>query len=397
MKIVVVSSLFPFENNPKHGIFVETRLRHFQQQYQDVEIKVIAPIPYFPFSHSSFGMYATYAKAPKRETRWGIEVFHPRYLVLPKVGMYVTPYTLAACIEKQARMLIEQGFDFHLIDGHYFYPDGVAIAKVAKRLSKPFTVTARGTDINLIPQYPAARKQIQTVFKQSNHNMAVCEALRQEMIKLGAEEQNVTTLRNGVDLQLFSLVNKTKQVEVREELDLPANRAIILSVGHLIDRKGHHLVIEAMRHIPDAMLLIAGDGPEKKRLASLISEYNLTERVFLLGSLSQQSLAQYYGAANLLVLASDREGWANVLLESMACGTPVVATNIWGTPEVVNSSDAGILVNRDAADIARGITQILDNLPKRDDTRRYAEQFDWHSTSEGQYKIFNQIVKEQVK
>ena len=147
MKILTVTTLFPFANNPKHGVFIETRLKHLKQHFPDVKIKVIAPIPWFPFKQAIFKDYAEYAKAPLSETRFGMEILHPRFFVLPKIGMNLTPKTLEKAIYKSAISLINQGFEFDLIDGHYFFPDGVAIAKVAKKLAKPFTVTARGTDI----------------------------------------------------------------------------------------------------------------------------------------------------------------------------------------------------------------------------------------------------------
>ncbi len=392
MKILTVSTLFPYANNPKHGIFIETRLRHLMQHYPNVEAKVIAPIPYFPFTHKMFGSYSEYAKAPSFEVRHGIEVYHPQYLVVPKVGMTLAPITLAKAIYKQAKKLIASGYDFDLIDGHYFYPDGVAIEMVAKKLGKPFTVTARGTDINLIPQFNKPKKQIQHVLQTSNHNMAVCEALRQEMIAMGASPSQVSTLRNGVDLELFPFSDTNRQTELRKQLGLPLDRTLVISAGHLIERKGHHLVIEAVSKLPNTTLIIVGDGPERKSLESLSSELNVTNNVRFIGSVSQSELAMYYGASDLLVLASSREGWANVLLESMACGTPVVATDIWGTPEVIQNSDVGCLVQRTAESIHQGILQLLEKHAHREEIRSYAENFKWNATSEAQYKIFNQIL-----
>ncbi|MBV7299738.1 glycosyltransferase family 4 protein [Enterovibrio paralichthyis] len=392
MKILTVTTLFPYANNPKHGVFIETRLRHLMAHFPDVEVKVIAPVPWFPFRHPVFGEYAEYAKAPAREQRFGMDVYHPRYVVIPKIGMTLTPRTLSGAIYHQARQLQEQGFDFDVIDGHYFYPDGVAIEQAATRLGKPFTVTARGTDINLIPQFPAPKKAIQTVLQKSGHNMAVCEALRQTMIALGAAPNSVTTLRNGVDLTLFPFADTAKQADLRQQLKLPSHQPVVLSVGHLIERKGHHLVIDAMKNVPDAVLVIAGSGPEEKALHKQVHNNGLASRISFVGSVSQKELAQYYGAANALVLASSREGWANVLLESMACGTPVVASNIWGTPEVVRTADAGLLVERTPEAIAAGMNALLTSPPLRSDTRRYAEQFDWLSTSQGQHAIFSSLI-----
>lgn len=392
MKILTVTNLFPNVCDPKHGVFVETRLRHFLARYPDVQAQVIAPVPWFPSSSKTFGRYAKYADVPRHEKRFGIDVWHPRYLVVPKVGWQLTPHFLAQAIYRQAKAVHEAGFPFELIDGHYFYPDGVAIEMAAKRLGVPFTVTARGTDINLIPAYPKARKKIQHVLANSSHNMAVCEALRQEMLVLGAEPQQVTTLRNGVDLSLFSYADDAQKARLREQLGLSRDGKIVMSVGHLIERKGHHLVIEACAREPQLTLLIAGEGSEKNNLVALCKKLTITDRVHFLGSLAQQDLANYYGAVDSLVLASSREGWANVLLEAMACGTPVVATDIWGTPEVVQHADAGLLVSRDVSSISTGIRQLLSSPPSRAATRHYAESFDWHETSDGQYLIFRNCL-----
>jgi glycosyltransferase involved in cell wall biosynthesis len=110
------------------------------------------------------------------------------------------------------------------------------------------------------------------------------------------------------------------------------------------------------------------------------------------GAVSQDQLVRYYGAADILVLASSREGWANVLLESLACGTPVVATPVWGTPEIVAAKEAGYLTaNRTSEAITASINNLLSDLPSRRDTRHYAEMFSWDDTTYGQRKIFESI------
>ncbi|MDG3088275.1 glycosyltransferase family 4 protein [Vibrio hannami] len=397
MKLLTITTLYPNANNPKHGIFVETRMRHLIKNYPNIELKVIAPVPYFPSSNKIFGSYAEFAKAPLFEVRHGIEVYHPRYLVIPKVGTTITPHTLEYAINRQVKQIITDGYDFDLIDGHYFYPDGVAIARTAKKFNKPFIMTARGTDINLLPQYQQPRKMIQSVLRDSEHNIAVCEALRQEMLSLGAEPEKTTTLRNGVDLTLFPYSDEKQKAIYRQQLNLPAVSPVILSVGHLVERKGHNLIIQALKRLPDVSLLIAGDGPDKARLQSLAEKTGVQSRVLFLGSLDQPTLAKYYGACDALVLASDREGWANVLLESMACGTPVVATRIWGTPEVVKNEHAGLLVERNVLDIANGIKSLLSSDVCRSKTRLYAEGFSWDETINKKYQLISIILNKDDK
>lgn len=354
-----------------------------------VSAKVIAPVPWFPLTSNIFGEYSKYAKVPLNESRHQIEIAHPRYLVFPKISMNVTPFFLAKSMLKAAQDMIRQGFDFDIIDAHYFYPDGVAAVKVAEILKKPIVITARGTDLNLIPQYPKPRQLIKEAANHANAIVTVCQALKDVLLDMDVSERKITVLRNGVDLRKF--FPPPDRNELRKKLNIEGKT--ILSVGHLIERKGHDLVLEAMQRLPNIKLLIAGDGEEFDNLRQLAIALNVNDRVTFLGAIEHGYMKNYYGAVDALILASSREGWANVLLESMACGTPVVATNIWGTPEVVASKEAGLLVNRDSKSIATGIQYLLDNYPDRSQTRNYAEKFSWDSTTEGQLSIFNDLLE----
>ena len=378
MKVLTFSTLFPSSVRPSHGIFVETRLRELLKGGH-IESRVVAPVPWFPSSNPRFGEYASYAATPAREHRNGIDVRHPRYLLAPKVGMTSAPLCLALGARAAVRQLLADGFDFDVIDAHYFYPDGVAAVMLGKALGKPVVITARGTDINLIPQHALPRRMILNAARDCAAMITVCAALKDELVALGADASKVTVLRNGVDLGLFHPGGRDA---ARAEFGIDGYT--LASVGHLIPRKGHELVIGALPQLPDATLLIAGAGPEEGRLRSLAASLGVEQRTRFLGSLPQQRLRQLYAAADALVLASSREGWANVLLEAMACGTPVVASNVWGTPEVVAAPAAGVLMDeRSAAGVARAVIQLRAQVPDRSATRRYAEDFGWDPTISG--------------
>jgi glycosyltransferase involved in cell wall biosynthesis len=387
MKILSFSTLYPNCEMPRHGIFVERRLSHLLES-GEVEARVVAPVPWFPFKSKLFRTYGRYARIPEMETRHNLTVEHPRYLSIPKIGMNLTPGLMARAAAGTIRRLINRGYDFDLIDAHYFYPDGVAAAKLANLFRKPLVITARGTDLNLIPQFKKPRAMILGAAQRADGIVTVCQALKQVLVELGVASEKIRVLRNGVDLKAFS--PPIDRPALRERLEFTG--ISLLSVGHLIDRKGHDLVIKALAHLPDARLLIAGDGEELEALKKLARNESVQDRVTFLGAVSPDQLKDYYGAADVLVLASSREGWANVLLESMACGTPVVATNIWGTPEVVRRPEAGVLVERSANSIAQGIKSLLEQNIQREDTRRYAEQFSWDETTRGQLALFNDIL-----
>jgi len=388
MKVLTFTSLFPNSIQTRHGIFVENRLKHLRQKFPGVDISVVAPVPWFPFKHPMFGDFSTYAKVEKLADRGWAKVIYPRYPVIPRIGMSLAPWLMAIACYPKIKRIIRQGFDFDILDAHYFYPDGAAAMLIAGWLNKPLICTARGNDITLLPNFRIPRKLIGNTVKSCATVITVCRALQEEIERLGYHAKRIEVLRNGVDLDLFRPARDRRAA--RQLLGL--KKFTILSVGHHLERKGHHLVIEAMQSLPDCELLIAGDGPMKKKLESLTRKLKLVDRVRFLGAVEHHDLPAYYAGADILVLASSREGWANVLLEAMACGTPVVATNIWGTPEIIKSPDAGVLVERTPESILAGINQLRNDRPDRECTRVYAEHFSWDDTSDKLYELLCGIV-----
>lgn len=387
LRIVLFSTLYPSVARPNHGLFVEARLRQLLSSGQ-VEARVVAPVPWFPWRHPRFGRYAAFARTPRAEVRSGIALQHPAYPLPPKVGMSIAPLLLALWSLPALRRLRAEGFDFDLIDAHYFYPDGVAAALLGWYFDKPVVITARGTDISFIPNFAVPRRLIQWAARRADGLITVCEALRNALIKLDISPDRITTLRNGVDLDFFHPIDRAAQ---RAQWGWTA--FTLLSVGNLVPVKGHDLAIAALQQLPAVRLVIAGGGEEDAKLRALAQRLGVADRVVFAGVLPQEQLVRYYGAADALVLASSREGWANVLLEAMACGTPVIASRVWGTPEVVASPAAGLLMAERSSDcLAECVREMQRNAPDRASTRRYAEQFDWQATTDGQLRLFRGIL-----
>lgn len=390
IRTLLFSTLYPSVARPVHGIFVETRLRELLRTGR-VETKVVAPVPWFPFKGKWFGEHGQLAATPRVETRNGIEVHHPRYFLPPKIGMNIAPDAIARAAWPVVQRLIADGFDFDLIDAHYYYPDGVAASIIAQRLGKPFVVTARGTDLNLIPNYAEPRRRILETADKAAASIGVCQALMDALAELGADRSKLYVLRNGVDLERF---RPEAPCAARAKLNLTPDGHVLVSVGHLIERKGHHVAIEALSALPDVRLYILGAGPELSRLQGLAARLGVAGRVCFVGQVPNDHLRWWYSAATALVLCSSREGWANVLLESMACGTPVIATNIWGTPEVVADARVGCLMpERNAVALATCARTLFANLPDREFIRAYAERFSWEATTAGQLKCFETTLE----
>ena len=391
IRLLTFSTLYPSSVRPGHGIFVETRLRELLAS-GEVEVRVVAPVPWFPSTALRWGDYARMARTPAREMHHGIDVLHPRYALPPRVGMTIAPLSLALAAAKALLQLQREGFDFDLIDAHYYYPDGVAAALLARWFNKPLTITARGTDLNLIPQYTLPRRMMQWAASTAQASIGVSNALVNVLRGWGIADERLHVMRNGVDLQRF---RPLPQSEARGRLGL-TGAPLLLSVGNLVALKGHDIAIDALARLlpkfPQARLVIVGQGPEKGRLLDHAQRLGVADRVTLAGAQPNAELLHWYSAADVFVLASSREGWANVLLEAMACGTPVVATDICGTPEVVRPASGGRLVARDAAALSAAIESLMAEKPDRAAVRRYAEGFSWQATTAAQLALFRTLT-----
>lgn len=388
MRILTFTTLYPNAARPNFGVFVENRLRQLVSG-GEVQARVVAPVPWFPFRSDAFGDWAKWAQAPRRETRHGIEVDHPRYLLPPRVGMNVQPLLLFAAVRPYLDQLIADGFRFDLIDAHYFYPDGVAAALLARHYRKPFAITGRGSDLALLPKFPLPRRMIRWAAARASALITVSAGLRDELAGLGVPRERVRVLRNGVDLTLFRPVERAA-ARARLGFDRPT----LLFVGNLIPLKRQEVAIRALALLPQARLVLAGEGPDRERLQRLAVEFGVGDRIAFLGTVPHDALPDIYGAADLLLLLSEREGWPNVLLEAMACGTPVLAAAVGGIPEVVGSPAAGRLLDEVTPPaVAAAAGALLAAPPSRSATRAYAEGFGWDATSRGLTELFRDVLR----
>jgi teichuronic acid biosynthesis glycosyltransferase TuaC len=386
VQILTFTTLYPSAARPQHGIFVETRLRKLVESGR-VEARIVAPCPWFPFSSERFGVYAAMARVPRAETRHGLHIEYPRYPLVPKIGMSGAPLALFAACLPRLRRQIAGGGDFDLIDAHYFYPDGVAAVLLGRALGRPVVVTARGDDLDLIADYAIPRRWIRWTAKQAAGLITVSSGLQRKLVSLGIAGERVRVLRNGVDLVLFRPSDRDL---ARRRLGL--SRPTLLAVANLVPKKRHRLIVEALAELPGVDLVIVGEGPERGAIEMLARQLGVADRVRLLGAMPQDRLPDIYSSADLLLLPSAREGWPNVLLEGMACGTPVVVSDIDGMADIVGAPAAGRIVRGvTSARLAATVRELLAALPDRAATRAYAEEFDWQSTTAGQIALFEEV------
>ena len=267
---------------------------------------------------------------------------------------------------------------FDCIDAHFVYPDGTAAVLIGKTLGVPVVVSARGTDINLFPTFPLIRPMIRWALKNASGVIAVSESLKRVIVDLGLPSARIRVIGNGIDPELF---NPLAPQAARECLSLPASDAIIISVGRLLPVKGFQYLIPAFAEIApkfqNLRLYIIGEGTFRPELEQLAKSLRVQDRVSLIGNRPNEELKYWFSAAELSCLVSSREGWPNVLQESLACGTPVVATRVWGAPEVITSPELGVLVEQNVTAIAGALEGALIKRWDRSAIAAHARERTW--------------------
>lgn len=393
LRMVLFSTLYPNAATPGHGPFVEQRLRKLVES-GGIEARVLAPVPWFPFKAARFGSYALHAAAPRSEQRYGLPVEHPRYLVIPKIGMWLAPVLLALGAWPTLRRWRREGWQFQLIDAHYYYPDGVAAALLARWAGVPLAITARGSDVNLIGEMYWPRRMMRWASRVAGASIGVSRALVERLVAIGVAPGSTRVLRNGVDLERF---RPEPQLAARERVGGPLHGLRMVCVAALVPVKCHALVLHALCELPNWHLDFVGTGKLDASLRQLAKQLGVADRVRFVGRIAQDELRFHFSAADLSVLASSNEGWPNVLLESMACGTPVVASRVGGIPEVIASPAAGRMF--ESGSVAGFVTAVqaqetaLGNAARRSDARHYACGFSWDATSAGQRRLFVELVQ----
>jgi teichuronic acid biosynthesis glycosyltransferase TuaC len=289
------------------------------------------------------------------------------------------------------RLLRRDGFEFDVIDAHYLYPDGVAASVLSRWIGKPFVLTARGSDLNVLVERPYIRRRIVTSAHRAARVLCVSSALRDRARDIGIRGECLEVSRNGVDTTLFDIRDRDRS---RRLLALPDTRhPLMLCVGNLVVEKGHELAVRALSQLPTTSLLIVGNGPLRPALQALGERLGVQERLMFRDAMPQRDLVNVYNAADILLHPSLREGWPNVLLESMACGTGVVATDVGAASEIISDPVAGTLVpDRSPGSVASAVAARLRQPPRRSAVRAHAACFGWATVAQRCRDVLSQAI-----
>jgi teichuronic acid biosynthesis glycosyltransferase TuaC len=390
LRVLSLSTLYPNPARPGLGRFVANSVEAAAQR-GDVDLIVVNPIGLPPWPLSRHAEYAGLAELPELVNEGGLEVYRPSYRLIPKIGRDSNPGRIVDAVLPLARRLhADRRFD--LVDAQYFFPDGPAAATIAADLGVPFSIKARGADIHLWGDRPAARRQILAAADRAAGLLAVSHALKRDMAALGMPEERIRVHYTGIDHARFAPLPRKQAralVSAIPELGVWGEGALLVCTGALIGRKGQRLVIEALALLKDvplpvhkgAHLVLAGKGPDEAQLRALARRLGVADHVQFLGQVSHDLLPQLLSASDVLVLPSASEGVANAWIEALACGTPVVIPDVGGAREIVTDAAAGRIVARDPAAIAAAVRDLVLDPPTEEAVAANTTRFSWEANA----------------
>ena len=396
LKILTLSSVFPNPREPDHGTFIRYRMQAVSKL---ASVKVIAPVAAVDYSHPRGDWFGNRSLAAQRQDG-AIEVLHPRWLFPPfgtplnGVCMYLRLAGFAAQVRRR--------YPFDLLDVHFGFPDGQAAGMLARRLGCPFVLTLRGNE-PIFGRSGAGRNAMSAAFRKASRVLAVSEELRRYAIELGVDPGRVRTVPNGIDAEFFY---PRDRAACRSRHGIAPGARVILSAGRLVEAKGHHYIIRALRRMKDrgvdARLLLAGGPCREDRfeqeIRQTVRDLELEQEVVFLGHIAREQMVELMSAADVLCLASFAEGWPNVVHEAQACGAPVVATAVGGVPDMIPGEQYGYMVPvKDADALAAALQQALARSWDRKAISQWGRSRSWEQVAKEVVNQMHQAVAEYVR
>ncbi len=348
MRVLAITNIFPNAQNPSTAPY--NRIQFAELARRGCDVDVLATIPYFPTA-DRFRKFSPYGKnvlaVPKVETIDGLPVRHPRTLYLPKIGLpFAGPLYAASLLPHVARY---RG-NVDLVLSAWAYPDGWASIVIGKLLGVPTVVKLHGSDINVVAYKKGARHLMRWVLPHATRIVAVNTQLARKTTELGVPADHIDVVYNGVDTDVFRVRD---QAEARAELGRDPDERIILYCGNVLRTKGAVDLMYAFERVAAeddrARLVVIGRGADRDLCEHLAARID-GERVTFTGALPHTQVARWMTASTVVTLPSWNEGTPNVLLEALACGRRLVASDVGGIPDIITSPAIGEMVPARATD-----------------------------------------------
>ncbi|WP_456406392.1 glycosyltransferase family 4 protein [Thiolapillus sp.] len=379
-RLLIITNLYPTPWDHHRGTF---NFQQFNHLAKHMEIRVIVPISWKERLQNLKHPAAPFSSHPLMG-----KAVYPLYWYIP--GLFRGSYGASMQISLQlqcSRFIRDFSPDFLL--SSWAYPEGTAGTRIARKLGIPAFVKVHGSDINIAAQQAPVQRHIEAWGNEVAGVVSVSVDLKKKMQRMGIQESKIHVIYNGINHQRF---HPLPQTQARKALSLDDSR-IILYVGNLKKEKGCLDLLEAYIDLaheqPDLKLYVAGTGAMSKAMMQRSQEAGMKNRIFLLGKVDHAALNHWYNAADLVCLPSYNEGVPNVLLEAMACGTPVVATRVGGIPEVV-TADTGILVESgNVGELKAKLDTALKQQWNAEHIHQYTKKFSWNENIRQMLDMFN--------
>jgi glycosyltransferase involved in cell wall biosynthesis len=377
VKVLILSRNYPNAVMPRAGIWVEGLVRALDRI---CDLRVVSPLPYCP-PLPRFVAQSRLRDIPRRDRIHGIDVRYPRFAAGPGYSLHnyeADTYFWGARGEVDR---LRREFPFDLIHAHFSYPDGVAAARLARRYGVPLLITEHAPWLPWMEQYPRVRRQAVWASRQCAFHMGVSQYVRDTITRFTGPAENLRVVPVGVDGATF-----------RPE---PGGGApdpnLIVYAGRIHPIKGVDVLLQAMLQVvarrPEARLILVGGGSffrgyrlREERLRAMAAELGLGRHAEFIGERPPDKVARLMGQSAVVVLPSRAESFGAVLVEALACGTPVVATRCGGSEDIVTER-VGLLIDKECPDVlAAAIERVLDRRSDYDpaELRAHAlDNFSW--------------------
>jgi len=388
MKIIVLTNLYPNKAEPNRGIFIKHQVTALSKI---CDVKVIAPVSFYSGllknkKHPDFPG-VSFDKID------GVEVLYPKYFYTPKIfralyGFFMFFSVLPLCKK------LSKTYSPDIYISYWLYPDGFATTLLGKFFKKPFITNALGCDLNHYTTYYFRRKMIGYATKNADLNLILGKQMRPKLKCLGVPDEKILDVFNGVRKDKFFPVDKN---EARKKLKLDFNSPIIIFIGRFSEEKGVKNLIAALGKLSntDVKLILIGEGHLRGDLEKQVDALGLKNRVRFTGLIKQDELPLWINASDLLCLPSLREGWPNVIMESLACGTPVVASNVGAIPEIISCDKYGYLAEPNKQEeLAKQLDMALNKKWNKESVSKNPLIKTWDELAQMLFNLFSKIVSE---
>jgi teichuronic acid biosynthesis glycosyltransferase TuaC len=356
--------MYPNKIDPTCGNFIHNQIKYLIAA--GCEIRVISPVPYAPRFLSFKPRWRNYGNIPFFDTIDKVPVYYPRYINLPGSWFHgLSGYSIYESIKRKVYAIYKE-FTPHIIHTHTATPDGFVGLLLKKTYNIPLVCSIRGSDINVYPHYDKLTMcSTEKVISNTDQLVSVSSALKDAVEKIAVPKKTVKVVYNGCDLEDFTFSSQNRQ-RYRHKMNISEDEKVIIFVGELKKSKGIIELITAFNKLmpkyPKLHSFIVGNGPEYSNVKTEISANKLDKKVHLLGNQEHNEVSKWLSAADIFILPTHYEGLPNAVLEAMACGLPVIATNVGGIPEVVINGTTGILIDvNDVSSIIESVDCLIMN------------------------------------